>query len=219
MGKGHLIFQNKTSFCDLSFSLKNSLQGRALVTIGNFHGSHTAVLTELERKTKTRMFDFLIQEFIKSSSAHNAKIYASAPSEHHAYQSPSLAAVLHKLKIAKKATNIEIARYANSKRYFNRLEQLGQLSKLDYIQAVALFKQRDTKRIKQIDALVRKEIKRVQIRGTVSHKIAFKKAGFRVKEKMWGIVGKTPDGVLITRPTKMSPPRFRLDPRRFGVKR
>ncbi|MCX6803247.1 MAG: hypothetical protein NTY48_01605 [Candidatus Diapherotrites archaeon] len=195
-----ISFPGKAHFCDLNFDLKNFPRGSPAIVLGNFHGSNAQTLTELERKSKVKVFDLLLKEVIKSSTKHRFRAFASSTHKHFAYQKPSLLAVISRLKDRGEINEAETCDYCCSKSFLDRRLKLGQIQRDEYKMELKTVNPswHNQAWVDKVDSLVENELNKIRLVGTVAHKIAFKKAGFRVKKKV-----------------HFSFPYWKLDPRRF----
>ena len=203
LDKGHAPFGFRISInnnkgyriISLSFDLGSTPKGKPVVTIGNFqvYGRAGQVEDAEKRVGTSHLPDLLIKTIIDAFKAENGIVLAKNPRAHWGHQHPSTTAVLGRLIHKGIITAEESSSYGLSKEFLDREYALGNkpISKVDYIKELARIKKiwgeawvnREELQVtaKRVDELVGKEAARIKSAGIIAHKIAYKKAGFRVK--------------------------------------
>ena len=200
-----------------SFNVGFTAQGKPQILLGNFQVGIKSKVNELEKESKIgRLPEFLIRRFAKVFTSKRFLVSAANTRLHLGYQIPNHWVVAKNLVTKKKITPEEYKEYSMSKDYVDDMERMrageNKHPKTMFIKDVAGTKSTPVSR--KVAQAIAEEVHRIQLNGTVAHKIAYKKAGFRIKEKVHRIIGLNPDGSPISIPTKTKTPYWRLDPRR-----
>ncbi len=195
----------------LSFDLKVSDTGRAAITIGNFHVLNPAIaIKEQAAGLNNRIADVAINSFIRCFKSKSVSVVAANTRQHLDYQHPSVEVVITKLKMRGVISSDDAADFYSTKEYVDLKSESEGFSKLGYLKSLK-GKTRGSPFGQRVAALVRAEIEKIRYAGTVSHKIAYKKAGFKTKGRIQRIAGVrlTKNGKM---PKKITPRNIILSP-------
>ena len=182
---------NKPYFV-INFDLKISPTSRATLILGNFHVLIPAISIEKQRKEHAeRIADLALKAFINCFESKNISIVAANTKLHHSYHYPSIDALVAKLNKKGVISTEEMLDFFKSKEYVDLKFEGAGLSKISYLRSLR-GKSSGSFSARKVESLLRREIDKIKRAGTASHKIAFKKAGFKIEERLKKITGVNP---------------------------